>query len=102
TFFALILGASLTSPLFYYLKKIVTPFTAPFVLITCMAIYFLTLVLDFPLLPSTAQTETNLDLLSVTTKSFGQVMFQENGITGFLFLLAIAVNSKISAIYGLY
>ena len=102
TFFALILGASLTSPLFYYLKKIVTPFTAPFVLITCMAIYFLTLVLDFPLLPSTTPTETNLDLLSVTTKSFGQVMFQENGISGFLFLLAIAVNSKISAIYGLY
>src|SRR5690606_247957 len=81
TFFALILGAALTSPLFYYLKKIVPPFTAPFVLITRMAIYFLTLVLDFPLLPSTAQTETNLDLLSVTTKSFGQVMFQENGIT---------------------
>lgn len=102
TFFALLIGAALTSPLFYYLKKAVPPFTAPFVIITWIVLYFLIFVFDYPLLPSSTPIVTNFDLLSVTTKSFGQVMFQENSITGMLFLLAILVNSKLSAIYGLY
>lgn len=102
TFFVLIIGAALTAPLFYYLRKVVTPFTAPFVLITWIVIYFLILVFDFPLVSTTAPTTTNFELLSVSTKSFGQVMFQDNTITGIFFLLAIIVNSKLSAIYGLY
>src|SRR5690606_30261763 len=57
TFFALIIAAPLTSPLFYYLKKIIPPFTAPFVFIAWIAIYFLILVFDFPLVQTSTPTE---------------------------------------------
>lgn len=100
--FVLIISAILTPVLFYYLKKVTLPFTTPFIIITWIAIYFLLLVFDFTLVPSLTPTENTFDLLSISTKSFGQVMFQENGITGMIFLLAIIINSVHSAIYGLY
>ncbi len=102
TLFALIIGATFAPILFYYLKKVILPFTAPFIIISWIAIYLLLLVFDFPLVPPSTLTENVFDLLSVSTKSFGQVMFQENSITGIFFLLAIIINSKLSAIYGLY
>jgi urea transporter len=102
TLFALIIGAALTSPLNYYLKKIIPPFTAPFVIITWIVMYLLLLIFDIPLVSSAAPAVNIFDLLSVSAKSFGQVMFQNNSITGLLFLLAIIVNSKRTAIYGLY
>lgn len=102
TLFALIISAALTTPLNYYLKKIIPPFTAPFVIITWIVIYLLLLIFNFPLVSPPTPADNTFELLSVSTKSFGQVMFQGNSITGMLFLLAIIVNSKRSAIYGLY
>lgn len=100
--FALILGSALTSPLSYYLKRIVRPFTAPFVIVTWVAMSILLLIFDFPLLSSVSSVNQTIDLISFSAKSFGQVMFQENTITGLLFLLAIGINSMRSAIYALY
>ena len=102
TIFALILGSALTSPLYYYLKNIIRPFTAPFVLSTWIVISILMLIFDFPLVSSATSANQTIDLISFSAKSFGQVMFQENTITGLLFLLAIAINSMRSAIYALY
>lgn len=102
TLFAVIISIVLTTVLFHYLKKVIPPFTAPFIIITWIALYFLLHVFEFPLIPSSAPAQNTFDLLSATTKSFGQVMFQENWITGAFFLLAIVVNSRSSAIYGLY
>lgn len=59
-------------------------------------------VFDFPLVASSATTGDVFDLLSVGTKSFGQLMFQDNSIAGIIFILAIIVNSKHSVLYGLY
>lgn len=102
TLFVLIISAILAPILYYYLKKVIPPFTAPFVIISWIAIYFLLHVLDLVLIPSLTPAENTFDLLSATTKSFGQVMFQENLITGAFFLLAIIINSTRSAVYGLY
>ncbi len=103
TLFALIIGAALTTPLSYYLKKkIIPPFTAPFVIITWIVMYLLVLIFDIPFASSATPADNVFDLLSVSAKSFGQVMFQDNSITGMFFLLAIIVNSKRSAIYGFY
>ena len=102
TFFALIIGAALTTPLHYYLKKIIPPFTSPFVIITWIVMYVLLLVLNFPFVNSASPTSQNFDFLSALTKSFGQVMFQENLTSGLFFLLAILVNSKSSAVYALF
>ena len=102
TLFALIIGAALTTPLSYYLKKIIQPFTAPFVIITWIVMYLLLFIFDISLVSSATPANNVFDLLSVSAKSFGQVMFQDNSITGMFFLLAIIVNSKHAAIYGFY
>ena len=102
TFVALLIAAALTTPLNFYLKKIIPPFTAPFVIVTWLIIYGLILIFNFPLVASAVPAAQSFDWLSTLTKSFGQVMFQENLITGLLFILAILINDKRSAIYGLY
>lgn len=102
TLFAVIISIVLTTVLFHYLKKVIPPFTAPFIIISWIALYFLLHVFEFPLIHSSAPAQNTFDLFSATIKSFGQVMFQENLITGAFFLLAIVVNSRSSAIYGLY
>lgn len=101
TFLVLIIGAALTAPLNYYLKKIIPPFTAPFIIVTWIMIYVL-LVFNLPLSSSLMPAENVFDLLASSAKSFGQVMFQENSITGVFFLLSIVVNSKLSAVYAIY
>jgi urea transporter len=100
--FSLILGSALTSPLYYYLKRVIRPFTAPFVISTWIVISLLLLIFNFPFVSSVSSVYQTIDLIAFSTNSFGQVMFQENTITGLLFLLAIAINSKRSAIYALF
>ena len=99
---ALVLGAFLSTPLSHFLKKLISPFTAPFVIVTWLLIYSLLFLFQVPLLSSTAPTETHLQISSALANSFGQVMFQENVITGILFLLAIFINNKLMALYALF
>ncbi len=42
------------------------------------------------------------DYITTILRGVGQVMFQNNALTGILFLLAILVNSRMAAIYALY
>jgi len=102
TVLALIIGAMLSTVIMNNLKKIVPPFTAPFVLATWLVIYSLLLVFNFTLLTSSAPTESTLQFLAAFSNSFGQVMFQENVITGLFFILAILVNNKLMAGYAIY
>jgi urea transporter len=102
TILALILGAVLSTLIMHFLKKILPAFTAPFVLATWLVIYFLLFVVNFPLLHSSAPTDNTVNILTASSNSFGQVMFQENVITGLFFLLAIFVNNRLMAIYAIY
>ena len=102
TFSALVLGAFLSTPLSHFLKKLISPFTAPFVIVTWLVIYSLLFLFKLPLLSSFAPKETHLQISSALANSFGQVMFQENVITGILFLLAIFINNKLMALYALF
>lgn len=102
TIIALIVGAALSSLIMHFLKKSIPPFTAPFVLSTWLVIYLLLLVLNLPLLTSSGQVESSFDILMASSNSFGQVMFQENSITGLIFLLAILVNNRLMAVYAIY
>mgnify|MGYP001279759898 CR=1 FL=1 len=99
---ALVTGAVLSTLLMKFLKKIIPPFTAPFVLATWFVIYLLLLVFNFQLISSSTSIENNFNILNTLSNSVGQVMFQENVITGLFFLLAILVNNKLMAIYTVY
>jgi len=102
TIIALIVGAALSTLIMHFLKKSIPPFTAPFVLSTWLVIYSLLFILNLPLLASSGQIESNFDILMASSKSFGQVMFQENSITGVIFLLAILINNRLMAVYAIY
>lgn len=102
TLLALVVGAVLSTLMMSLLKKIIPPFTAPFVMATWFVIYSLLFVLNFPLLASPELTGNTIDILTASSNSFGQVMFQENVITGLFFLLGILVNNRLMAIYAVY
>lgn len=99
---ALIFAAVFSTLTMFYLKKITTPFTAPFVLVTWLFTYTLMYFFNYPLITSSESTLNDIHVLAASSNSFGQVMFQENVITGLFFLLAILVNNKLMAIYTAY
>lgn len=85
----------------YMRSRNLSPFTFPFVLSAWIVII---LIKSFHLITPITQelTETtNLDALSSLSMGFGQVMFQASIITGIIFLVAILINSRIAAVYGL-
>jgi len=102
TTIALIAGAVFSSILMYGMKKLVPPFTAPFVFITWLLILFLLFVLKLPLVAPSLLEDYSLDLFTALAKGFSQVWFQDNAVTGIFFLVALAVNSRTSALYALY
>ncbi|WP_271393060.1 urea transporter [Aequorivita sinensis] len=102
TSIALVLGSVLSTLFMNFLKKHIPPFTSPFVIVTWFLIYFLKLVFHYPLISSSAVSETTFNFVTAVSNSFGQVMFQENIITGLFFLLAILVNNKLMAAYAVY
>ena len=99
---ALIIAAVLSTLTMFYLKKIIPPFTAPFVLVTWLFTYTLMYFFNYPLITSSESSLNDIHVLAASSNSFGQVMFQENVITGLFFLLATLVNNKLMAIYAAY
>jgi|SRR5690554_1098642 len=99
---ALILGSILSTLLMYSIKKFFLPFTAPFVVATWLVMFLLLSVFNFQLLPAAEPSEGVINILTTSITSFGQVMFQENVITGLFFLIAIFVNNRLMAIYDIY
>ncbi|KAA3642430.1 MAG: urea transporter [Bacteroidetes bacterium] len=99
---ALIIAAVLSTLTMFYLKKITPPFTAPFVLVTWLFTYTLMYFFNYPLITSSESSLNDIHVLAASSNSFGQVMFQENVITGLFFLLATLVNNKLMAIYAAY
>lgn len=102
---ALIVGAVLSTIVTHFLKKIILPFTAPFILVTWLSIFLLLFIFKVPFINSSPEIGSALnevEMISIFGKSFGQVMFQENTISGFLFLIAIFINDKTNAFYAIY
>lgn len=100
---ALIIVGSVMSTLIMNLmyNRMLPPYTFPFVLCTWIIIFFIT---SFGLIQKNVQelpSFTNLDIVSSLSMGFGQVMFQASIATGIIFFVAILINSRLSAIYGL-
>ncbi|TAN01061.1 MAG: urea transporter [Chitinophagaceae bacterium] len=102
TIVALIIGAVCSSLLMHGVKKLIPPFTAPFVVVTWVLIILLLFVFHSKLITGVESPSERLSILAATTNGFGQVMFQKNMVTGLFFLLAILINSRLFALYSLY
>lgn len=102
TLVGLIVASFLSTWLMHVMKRILPPFTAPFVLVTWLVLSIFIFALNFPLLSSASSVQETFKLVQATGKSFGQVMFQNNAITGMFFFLGILINHKRMAFYALY
>lgn len=102
TVIALIIGSVLSTIVMHSIKKIGTPFTAPFVVVTWFMIYTLLFLFKLPLASISSTPDNTIDLLAALSHSFGQVMFQENIITGLLFLAGVFINNRLMAAYAVY
>lgn len=102
TLLALIIGAAASTILMSILKKFIPAFTSPFVIVTWVIISLLLFIFDQKLLSGSSASSADLNIFYALFNGFGQVMFQENIITGAIFLLAILVNSGRAAFYSLY
>ncbi len=96
------LGSVLSSIIMHYaIERKLPVFTFPFVLTTW---FLMALINYFSLIPQQSQNTipaSGFDIISSAGMGFGQVMFQENIITGIIFFLAILANSRKSAVYAL-
>ncbi len=102
TIAALILGSICSTLVMYQIKKILPAFTSPFVITTWVFIYSLLFIFNQKLVLGSSVLSESIDVVSVLFNGFGQVMFQENIITGIFFLFAIFVNSRLSASYAVF
>ena len=96
-----IAGASLSTLIMNFMhRREMSPYTFPFILSTWLMIALVGAAGILPPQPS-SPVPVSLDLLSAASMGFSQVMFQANILTGILFLLAIAANSRTNALYAL-
>ena len=102
SFLFLIFGSVFSTFIMYKMKKIIPAFTAPFIISTWFVIIFIKIMSIIPLLSSSLPKISSLNLLSAVNMGFGQVMFQGNIITGFIFFLGVLVSSRKAALYALY
>ncbi len=97
---AIIVGAVFSSIITYWMKKVkVPPYTAPFVISTWVLFFILGRIGVHSQAHPLVETN-NLDWLVALGKGFGQVMFQNNALTGAIFLLAIAISSGLAALFA--
>lgn len=102
TVIAIVIGSAFSTLIAYWMKKIkIPPYTAPFVLAAWILIIILGVIgaqaQSHPVLAA-----SSIDWLTALGKGFGQVMFQNNILTGGIFLLAIALSSGVAALYALF
>lgn len=86
----------------YYLRKIIPPFTTPFIVITWVCIFIIHTLLKIEYQHTFFYSGASANLISAFSMGFGQIMFQENMVTGFIFIGAILVNSRLLALYAFY
>lgn len=102
TIFFLVFGAFISTIIMNKMKLMVPAYTAPFVLSTWVVIIAIKFFSLSSLIFSPLPPDTAFYLFSMTSHGLGQVMFQGSLVTGLIFLLAIFINSKMSALYALY
>lgn len=83
----------------YFLRRKVPVFTLPFVLVTWAALLLLPAPGEAAAVPPS--TLPGGMWAGALVHGFGQVIFQDGHIAGLLFLVAVALHSRIAALYGM-
>ena len=85
----------------FFIKKKLPVYTLSFVTVTYSIIFFIkTFTPNLLILNEGISPANNLNF-DYIFKGFGQVIFQENAVSGIVFFIAIFINSPIAAIYAI-
>lgn len=85
----------------FFIKRKIPVFTLPFVLVTWIILLFANNYFTGVLSASTSAIVSTPDYFAFGFKGYGQVIFQDNLVSGLLFFIAVFISSPISALYGL-
>ncbi len=97
----IIAGSALSSVVMnFMLKKRLPAYTFPFVIVTWASYLIISLNTVIPKSVVHASALPSLNILLGSINGFGQVMFQDNVVTGIIFLIAIIASSRVSALYA--
>ncbi|WP_293942602.1 MULTISPECIES: urea transporter [unclassified Sphingobacterium] len=99
---ALIIGSALTTILMgFALKKNIPVFTFPFIMITWIALYLLSIPeLALRTVPEHFVDIEEMDDFLIEGHAFGQVIFQGSLIAGLIFFIGVFISKPIGALYG--
>lgn len=99
---AVFLGSILSVILMNVMTKWkIPPYTAPFIISAWVVIAIILTLHIMPLQAAQLPDASKLEIIPAISKGIGQVMFQENTITGIVIFIGILVCSRISALYAL-
>ncbi|MFA5619378.1 MAG: urea transporter [Weeksellaceae bacterium] len=97
----IILGSSLATIIqHFFIKRKIPVFTLPFVLVTWAMLYFVHTYFTEIIHVSSIINVATFDYFTIGFRGFGQVIFQDNLVSGLLFFIAVFISSPISALYG--
>lgn len=99
---ALIFGSVLSS----IIRKVMStgklpPYTAPFIISTWTVMSLLIIFNIIPIQAAHVPDARNVEIVPAVSNGIGQVMFQENIISGIILFIGIFVSSRISAFYAI-
>lgn len=97
----LVIGSALATVIqHFFMKRKIPVFTLPFVLITWLILFFTNHYCTGLLSEVSITTALSINYFTVGFNGYGQVIFQDNLISGVLFFIAVFISSSISALYG--
>lgn len=85
----------------FFIIRRIPVFTLPFVLVTWLIFYIAQHYFPDLVSGTSVLVVSAGDSFTFAVRGFGQVIFQENLISGAIFFMAVFVSSPISALYGL-
>ncbi|WP_312190655.1 urea transporter [Sphingobacterium sp.] len=99
---ALVLGSALTTILMgFALKRKIPVFTFPFIIITWIALYVLSIPeLALRTVPDHFVDIQEMDDFLIEGHAFGQVIFQGSLIAGLIFFIGVFISKPIGALYA--
>ncbi len=85
----------------FFITKRITVFTLPFVLVTWVILFIINHFLpELNIIVSPVNAFQEIDF-GFAFRGYGQIIFQDNLLSGVMFFVAVFINSPIAALYGL-
>lgn len=102
TWVFIVIGSALATILqHFFIKKKISAFTLPFVLITWLIVFIANNYMHDIMIDPVISNIRGSNYLNYAFKSYGQVIFQGSLISGIIFFIAVFINAPGSAVYAL-